>query len=373
MDEGVGGGAGDLADRSLPRRRPLARAARRRPRGAAKATFGVRLTDAAGHRLTLADVSVTGLPADRQAFSGKSWAQDVRLPLRAGAVKASALSLARITRVEVIPRSTKGQLFVLDAWGRQPGLSTAAPLRLSRIDVGTATVEEGATQHTVRLPVTVTGPAHTAGRVWVVVIDPEFGTPVGHLVDVPAGASRFTVDIPVPGDSHDDWDVLLYQVSVKAVRGLAVGDYTGGLTVLDDDPTPTLTVVPVATSVEEGSDLVWTLRLSDVTDVGVFVALTPTAPGPGLPPELDTKDVPADWLTEHEVDPSGSRRVLSEAAPFIFGFIEPGTDSIDVVRADAHRPPGRGRGIGGADRHRGRRSGAARPAPRLVGTVTDPA
>ena len=92
---------------------------------------------------------------------------------------------------------------------------------------------------------------------------------------------------------------------MKAVRGLAVGDYTGGLTVLDDDPTPTLTVVPVATSVEEGADLVWTLRLSDVTDVGVFVALTPTAPGPGLPPELDTKDVPADWLTEHEVDPPG--------------------------------------------------------------------
>ena len=116
---------------------------------------------------------MTGLPADRQAFSGKSWAQDVRLPLTASTVKASALYLARITRVEVLPRSTKGQLFVLDAWGRQPGLSTAAPLRLSRIDVATATVEEGATQHTVRLPVTVTGPAHTAGRAWVFVIDPD--------------------------------------------------------------------------------------------------------------------------------------------------------------------------------------------------------
>ena len=118
---------------------------------------------------------------------------------------------------------------------------------------------------------------------------------------------------------------------MKAVRGLAVGDYIGGLTVLDDDPSPTLTVVPVATSVDEGADLVWRLQLSDVTDVGVFVALTATAPGAGLPPELDTKDVPADWLTEHEVDASGPRRPLSEAGPFVFGFIEPGTDSIDVV------------------------------------------
>ena len=160
---------------------------------------------------------------------------------------------------------------------------------------------------------------------------------------------------------------------MKAVRGLAVGDYTGGLTVLDDDPTPTLTVVPVATSVEEGSDLVWTLRLSDVTDVGVFVALTPTAPGPGLPPELDTKDVPADWLTEHEVDPSGSRRVLSEAAPFIFGFIEPGTDSIDVVLPTL--TDRRAEGAESVVLTVIEADGAVLPdpLPRLVGTVTDPA
>ncbi len=35
---------------------------------------------------------------------------------------------------------------------------------------------------------------------------------VGHLVDVPAGAKRFTVDIPIHGDARDDADVLLYQV-----------------------------------------------------------------------------------------------------------------------------------------------------------------
>ena len=127
----------DLATaRSLVGARSLD-AARRRPQSVRRRRRSASgLTDAAGHRLTLADVSVTGLPADRQAFSGKTWAQEVRLPLTAGAVKASALDLATITRVEVLPRSATGQLFVLDAWGRQPGLSTAAPLRLSRIDVG---------------------------------------------------------------------------------------------------------------------------------------------------------------------------------------------------------------------------------------------
>ena len=118
---------------------------------------------------------------------------------------------------------------------------------------------------------------------------------------------------------------------MKTVRGLSIGDYVGGLTVLDDDPSPTLTVVPVATDVEEGDDLVWRLQLSDVTDVGVFVQLTAAAPGAGLPPEVDTRDLPTSWLQEHEVDTSGPPRLLSEAYPYVYAYIEAGTDGIDVV------------------------------------------
>ena len=343
------------------------------PSGSSKVTFGVRLTDKTGHRLTLPDVSLTGLPADRQAFSGKTWGQEVRLALGASAVRTSRLDLATVTRIELLPKSATGRLWVLDAWGRRAGLSTAAPLRLVRLDVGTASVTEGSNRRTVRLPVKVTGPAHGAGRVWVVVIDPTPGVaPVQKLLDVPAGASQLSVDIPVAGDRRDDPDVLLFQVALKAVRGVAVGDYAGGLTVLDDDPSPTLSVVEVATSVTEGQDLVWRLQLSGPSDVGVSVQLLVTAPGVGLPPEVDTLDVPADWLTDMRIEPT-PRRALSETSLFLYADIEAGTDSLEVVvptRGD-QRVEGAEAIVLSIDSAYG--AVLPEPLPQLVGTVHDPA
>ena len=66
-----------------------------------------RLTDTAGHQLTLPDTSLTGLPADPSAFSGKTWAQDVRLPLKR-AHAGQRIDLAAIARVESLPRSGDG-------------------------------------------------------------------------------------------------------------------------------------------------------------------------------------------------------------------------------------------------------------------------
>ena len=75
----------------------------------------------------------------------------------------SRIDLGSIARVDVVPRSAKGQLWLLDAWGWRGGLSTATPLSVPRLDVGALTVDEGSTDQTVRLPITVSGPAATAG------------------------------------------------------------------------------------------------------------------------------------------------------------------------------------------------------------------
>ena len=343
------------------------------PAGAPATTFGVRLTDTTGRQLVLPDTTLQGLPRTRNGTPGKDWAREVRLPLTAATVRTSTIDLDAVSRVDVLPRSASGRLWLLDVWGWQPGLNPAAPLRLSRLDVGAKTVNEGSKTHTVRVPLTVTGPTRTSGRVWVVVVDPtSFEAPVGRLVDVPAGTRRLDVDITVAGDRRDDPDVLQYQVLVKAVKGLAIGDYFGGLTVADDDPSPTLTVEPVATSVAEGEGLRWRFQLSEVTDAGVYIQLVAIAPEAGSPPELSTKDLPAEWLEWQGIDPNLPATPLSEAFLYAWVYIEQGTDSAELViptRSDTK--------VEGPESLTLRIDEAGQvvlpdPVPTLVATVNDP-
>ncbi len=113
---------------------------------------------------------------------------------------------------------------------------------------------------------------------------------------------------------------------------MAVGDYIGGLTVLDDDPRPTLTVVPVATDVREGEDLVWRLQLSDVTDVGVFVQLIAEAPGGESSCRGGHTRPVGRLVAGARSRPVRSGRACSPTpSPFVFAYIEPGTDRIDIV------------------------------------------
>ncbi len=337
--------------------------------GGPGATFAVRLVDRAGARVLLPAVSVTPLPRTGHGFEGKTWAQEVRVNLRTSKVTSSSVDLHAITRIDLVPRSKRGELWLLDVWGWKDGLSAAKPLRLPRVDVGHTTVDEGDSDHTVRLPLTIRGPAHGAGRLWVEVIDPNsYELPTRKIIDVPADAKHIYVDVPVSGDDRDDYDTD-YIVAVKPVRGLAVGDYAGGVTVLDDDPPPTLTVTPVRTSVVEGKTLSWRLDLSEPSDMGVFLELVAEGPAVGLPPEVSTDDLPRAWLREHGVG-AGPAVPLSEAAPYAYLYFDSDESVTFTVRTSQDtRAEGEESvvfAIVGADQVI-----VPSPAPLLVGTVRD--
>ena len=88
---------------------------------------------------------------------------------------------------------------------------------------------------------------------------------------------------------------------------------------------------PVAASVAEGEDLRWRFQLSEVTDTGVYIQLVAIAPEAGSPPELDTKDLPAEWLEWQGIDPNLPATPLSEAFLYAWVYIEQGTDSAELV------------------------------------------
>jgi len=97
----------------------------------------------------------------------------------------------------------------------------------------------------------------------------------------------------------------------------------------------------VADSVVEGEELVWRLSLSAASDAAVVVPLEVVPPDASLPREVDTADLPGDWLRDHGVDPLPDPPVpLSEARPYLPTFLDAGVVSLDLriaTRVDSRR------------------------------------
>jgi hypothetical protein len=300
------------------------------PAGAPQTRFAVRLTDAHGRSAQLGVASVRGLPAYRDvAGTGVFWGQEVRLPLTA----ARGLDLRHLAKLELGARSATGALWLLDAWGHRHGLDASPGLRLPRLDVSHQAVKEGsAGTRTVDITVSVTGRLAGPATFWLLIVDQRgIVAPVSRTVRLAAGARRYVLPVKVTGNRLDDYDVQRVTVAVLAVRGLVAGDYTGGLDILDDDPTPTLTVVPVADRVVEGQPLRWRLELSGPSNIDTYLPLRAVAPGQ---PELSTDDVTRDWLLANAFydAPPDPPVVLSKDGlvnPFL--MIPAGQTTADVV------------------------------------------
>jgi hypothetical protein len=256
------------------------------------AKFAVRVTDADGHSFTWPTSTVTPLPGGR--FTAKVWAQAVRVRLAAAA--AAGVDTSRITSLSVLPRSTSGRIWVLDAHGWSTGLAPVPALRLPQLDAGRTTVVEGnGGPHTEYIHIAVSrAPITTPVSFWYEVQGGSYLDPIRRdkIVTLAPGSTGYDIPIQVSGDTNDD-DDYYYGVLVKALHGVSVGDYLGSMTVQDDDPTPTITASDPATAVE-GSRLTWTLTLSQPSDVMINLGFR-FRPPVGQP-ELTTADVPGRWL-----------------------------------------------------------------------------
>ncbi len=250
--------------------------------------FDVAVTDDRGRTATLGQARLDGLPSG--PGSAALWAQEVRVPLTRAA--AEGVDLRRITALHLVPRSSSGEAWLVDAYGWRPGLPAPRPVALPRVDIGQLTVDEGDSGvRTYRVPVKLTGRGN--GQVRLFLTDPVTSAVTQRVATVRPGDRSIDVPIRVRGNTRYGGNVT-YDVSAKAVRGTMVGDYLGGALVREDDPAPTVTVTPAAAAVTEGGKLTWRFTLSAPADVDIWGYLQPLAPASG--PELSTADVDRAWL-----------------------------------------------------------------------------
>jgi hypothetical protein len=295
----------------------------------------VRVVDSHGRRARLGEVR---LPAVLSKHDSAAYlARQVRLPLDG---LAGGVDLSSLSALELVPRSASGQVWLLDAWGWRPGLSSEPGLRLPRVDLGHVSRPEGSAPHVVNVPLSVTAGASSGGRVRVVAYDPTtFHEVSTRLVTIPVGARSVPVPVLVNGDEREDEDVLTYDIAVQAVRGVTTGMWANNLQVLDDDPAPTVTVTGPSHDVVEGQVVSFAIRLSAPSDRSYFVDLTLTAPDGSGGTELDTADVPGQWLLDRGLlEPPSSPVPLSQAGLWLSGWFDVQQTEIRVdvpTRSDA--------------------------------------
>ncbi|TWP52423.1 hypothetical protein FKR81_08785 [Lentzea tibetensis] len=250
------------------------------PPNTAATRFDVAITDPQGRQVQLGSVSVDGLPGTERMAT--LWAQEVRVPLPP--------DVHEVASLELTPRTGTGQAWLIDAHGWNKGTPDPRPSALPRVDVGALSVEEGDSgTRTVQLPVTVTGDGPGSVRLFV---SEENGSITQRAVTLSPG--QHTIDVPMQVTGNTRWSSgARRSVLVKAVQGTVAGRYAGALTVLNDDPEPTLTVTPIAGEVAEGGVLKWRVTLSTTADEGILLQGVPRAPDG---PELSTTDVDPTWF-----------------------------------------------------------------------------
>jgi hypothetical protein len=292
------------------------------PPNSAGTRLDVAVTDTNGRKAKLGAVRVDGLPGSRGTTA--HWGQEIRVPLTA-AVRAK-LDLRKIAKLELTPRSRKGKAWVIDAWGWRAGTPAPKPAALPRIDVGQLTVDEGDSGvRTYEVPVEVSGRGN--GQIWLFLTDPKTNKTTAKLATIKPTTRSVKVPVAVAGNKSYG-DDLRHSLLTKAVRGVVVGDYDGGVLVREDDPAPTVTVRPVADRVTEGASLKWRVTLSTKADVGMYLSFPIQAPATG--PELSTADLDPDWFRDWSGEEPLPARPLSGEELSLFAQIPPGKLTADI-------------------------------------------
>ncbi|MFD9135079.1 hypothetical protein ACFVZA_22040 [Streptomyces bottropensis] len=293
------------------------------PPNTAGTKLDVSLTDSAGRRAELGRVKVAGLPGTERTAS--YWAREVRVPLTAAT--RGRFDLKHVKSLELTSRSRSGRAWVMDAWGWSPGTPAVTAAALPRVDIGRLTVQEGDSgTRTYQIPVKVSG--HGSGKVRFSVLDPETGRAVDKLITVRPGVSPIKVPVVVEGDTRFGYDQSQDLVA-KAVRGAVVGTYLGGVTAVNDDPEPEMTLTPVADRVTEGGKLTWRVSLSSPAEVEFVRDLRVLPVTDGV--ELSTKDVDPRWLRDNTGEQPDPERPLSQAGLWLLTDIPAGSTTGDIT------------------------------------------
>ena len=252
----------------------------------------VRITDGDGASALLTPVGGGGLPLlGRRLETQKYWAQE----LVADPSTATGVDLTDITQVDLVSASDQGQVWVADLAAAPDALVAVPELRLPTVDVGRVRIAEGDGPGavTARVPFEVHGDVTAPARLAVTTSGQSRGQQQRFNIDLAPGQTSGWVPVTYDADRLDDYPRQVTQISMFAVRNVMTDAWTGDLTVVDDDPTPRVTVQPVTRSVDEGRPAQWVVKLARPVGYDTWVS-GEVVRGPR--PTLAAGDVPPDWL-----------------------------------------------------------------------------
>ena len=92
------------------------------------------------------------------------------------------------------------------------------------------------------------------------------GTPATRTLVIPAHTSSGMLQVKYRPNDLDDQGTRFFGLTAYAVSGIETDQYVGGASIIDDDPTPGLTVRTGARRITAGDRATWTLTLDKPVD-----------------------------------------------------------------------------------------------------------
>eukprot|EP00590_Aulacoseira_subarctica_P008818 CAMPEP_0172431270 /NCGR_PEP_ID=MMETSP1064-20121228/57897_1 /TAXON_ID=202472 /ORGANISM="Aulacoseira subarctica , Strain CCAP 1002/5" /LENGTH=658 /DNA_ID=CAMNT_0013177871 /DNA_START=8 /DNA_END=1984 /DNA_ORIENTATION=- len=203
------------------------------------------------------------------------------------------VDLSHIVAVILETRSASGRVWVLDIASSQARIQTPAVLDLPMVSVGSVSVMEGKGLGEVQVKIVSDKPFVAPAAIWV-----NFGFSKAFQIDIPTGTGSVIKTIPVKwmGDSTFSIEPIVnIGLVLAAVKGAVTGSYLGGVSTIEDDPLPKLSVVAKNIKGIKGGSLHWKLQLSSPV-CSLSISMKAVIPG-GT--ELNSNDVDWCWLRQN--------------------------------------------------------------------------
>jgi hypothetical protein len=239
---------------------------------------GVSITDAGGNTAVLTPVGGGNLdPLPSGSFSlSKRWGQDLRVSL----ADATGVDLTQVAEIGLVSRNASGRVFLVDLSATPVGGPSADPTPAVPVfSIGTVQQQEGngTAKVTVDVPWTVTGDLQQPAVVHIVHSTPfSFGGSVAtDTLTIPAHTTSGVLPITYKPNDLDDIGKRLLGRTAYAVSGIETDQYIGGASIIDDDPTPGLTVQTKAHRITAGQRATWKVVLDKPVHYFAFALLRP--------------------------------------------------------------------------------------------------
>ncbi|WP_328327777.1 hypothetical protein OHA70_01825 [Kribbella sp. NBC_00382] len=240
------------------------------PASASKLDLTVRMVDGRGRKVdvpvsAVSDALVRLPGAAGTAGLPKNLLRTVRIPTSL----LKGIDLRDVRSIELrTDKVAKGSVFLSDLAFSTPGLGRSAPTRLPQLSASSVgKVVEGDKVKTYDIAVTLSRPSVRPVTVHAESNGDE--APVAHDLVFKPGQTRKQLKVTVTGNTRDSYDHFVSLV-LSVPTEAQLGSSFGNIEVLDDDPAPALTVLPV-TAAENAGQLAFRLKLSAPSDKYIYL------------------------------------------------------------------------------------------------------